>query len=232
MRDEVTRLAQTANNESLINDELTDSRANHYYRECVQLFNQHRFGESYSSLLKAKEYRDDTTGEAFRRLLSVKLHKLKNNKEVQEEYLTKNNELNIEIEKLKEQIHQKEADIAENEVLQLKSKVEIDELYKDIDLKERAERNSTAQLQLAERKNKELAHENANLQKMMSDLSSKQLQEVAINEQNKEKVTSTTRENDELKNALSRWKHLTFYLAGLLIAILIITLLTVIIQLN
>ena len=40
VRDEVIRLAQTANNESLINDELTDSRADHYYRECMQLLDK------------------------------------------------------------------------------------------------------------------------------------------------------------------------------------------------
>ncbi|SFM77791.1 UvrD-like helicase C-terminal domain-containing protein [Flavobacterium succinicans] len=81
VREEVINLSQNSNNEQIITDELTNSQANYYYKECIIDFNNSNYGNSYDNLNKALQFRNDTLKPVFKRLLTFKLNNIKNKSE-------------------------------------------------------------------------------------------------------------------------------------------------------
>jgi len=148
VRDEVIRLSETANNEAAIQEELSDSQANHFYKECLKEFDANHFDVAYDNLLKAKVLRDDTLKPFFRRVLSIKLHqlKLKNAKFTDIEKI--NTKLAFKIDQLNEKIHDKVLKIKEISKELADMQKEMENMYRLVDIKEREERNAASQLQL------------------------------------------------------------------------------------
>ena len=148
VRDEVIRLSETANNEAAIQEELSDSQANHFYKECLKEFDANHFDVAYDNLLKAKVLRDDTLKPFFRRVLSIKLHqlKLKNAKFTDIEKF--NTKLAFKIDQLNEKIHDKVLKIKEISKELADMQKEMENMYRLVDIKEREERNAASQLQL------------------------------------------------------------------------------------
>jgi hypothetical protein len=147
VRDEVIRLSQTANNESAINDELSDSQANFYYKECIKEFDNNNFVLAYDNLIKAKAFRDDTLKPIFKRFLSYKLNQLKfkNNKF---KNLEKTNiKLASEIVQLNEKLNAKDLQLKEISKELSETQKEMENLYRVVDVKERQERATASQLQ-------------------------------------------------------------------------------------
>ena len=107
VRDEVIRLSQTANNEQVITDELTNSQANFYYNESLKEFDNNNFGSAYDSLLKAFEFRNDLRNPKLKRFISYKLNQLKNKKGKADEVEKKLIQYESEIEKLNSSLDKK-----------------------------------------------------------------------------------------------------------------------------
>ena len=222
VRDEVIKLSQTANNEVAINSELSDSQANYFYRECLKEFDNNNFELAYDNLIKAKEFRDDTLKPIFKRFLSIKLHQLKfkNNKF---KSLEKNNtNLLSEIKLLNEKIYVKDLKIKEITDEYSATQMEIDNLYKHVDVKEREERNAVIQLQLNK---KELA-----AQKEQANLAVYSNNENLIRIENANLTIANLQEEKKyLKNEISNWKKYTVIAVVSIFIVLIFLLLKLVI---
>ncbi len=217
VRDEVIRLAQTANNETAINHELSDSQANYYYKDCIKEFDNNNFELAYDNLLKAMEFRDDTLQPFFKRFLSIKLNQLKfkNDK-------FKNLEKSIskhasDIAKLNEKLKTKDLKIKELANELSANQKEFEGLYKVVDLKEREERNAASQLQSSK---KELAlreeHSNKATQTNTENL-------IRLDNAN-QTITNLLEEKKELKTEISNWKKYTVIAVVALFIILVLLL--------
>ena len=148
VRDEVIRLSETANNEAAIQEELSDSQANHFYKECLKEFDANHFDVAYDNLLKAKVLRDDTLKPFFRRVLSIKLHQLKSKNAKFTDIEKFNTKLAFKIDQLNEKIHDKVLKIKEISKELADMQKEMENMYRLVDIKEREERNAASQLQL------------------------------------------------------------------------------------
>ena len=148
VRDEVIRLSETANNEAAIQEELSDSQANHFYKECLKEFDANHFDVAYDNLLKAKVLRDDTLKPFFRRVLSIKLHQLKSKNAKFTDIEKINTKLAFKIDQLNEKIHDKVLKIKEISKELADMQKEMENMYRLVDIKEREERNAASQLQL------------------------------------------------------------------------------------
>jgi len=223
VRNEVIKLAQTANNEVAISSELSDGQANYFYRECLKEFDNNNFELSYNNLIKAMEFRDDTLKPIFKRFLSVKLNQLKfkNNKF---KNLEKNNsKLVSEIKLLNETIYAKDLKI--NEMLEevAVTRQEIDNLYKHVDIKEREERNAVIQLQLNK---KELTS-----QKEQAYLAIQSNNENLIRIENSNlTISNLQEEKKDLKIEISNWKKYTVISVVAIFLVLVLLLLKLVIN--
>jgi len=148
VRDEVIRLSETANNEKAIDEELSDSRANHYYGECIKEFNVNNFEAAYDNLVKAMELRDDTLKPIFKRFLTIKLQQLKSRNAKSRDAEKNNSKLITTIDQLNDKIHAKQLKVKELSKEVTDSQKEMENLYRLVDIKEREERTAAAQLQL------------------------------------------------------------------------------------
>jgi len=147
VRDEVIRLSKTANNETAIQDELSDSQANYYYRECLKEFDTNNFESAYDNLIKAKEFRDDTLKPVFKRFLTIKLNQLKCKNAKSPDVGKSDSKLTVHIEHLNEKMQTKQLSIEELSKELSENQKEMENLYRLVDIKEREERNTAAQLQ-------------------------------------------------------------------------------------
>ena len=148
VRDEVIRLSETANNEKAIDEELSDSRANHYYGECIKEFNVNNFEAAYDNLVKARELRDDTLKPLFKRFLTIKLQQLKSRNAKSRDAEKNNSKLATTIDQLNDKIRAKQLKVKELSKEVTDSQKEMENLYRLVDIKEREERTAAAQLQL------------------------------------------------------------------------------------
>ncbi|MDD4970091.1 MAG: DEAD/DEAH box helicase [Paludibacter sp.] len=217
VRDEVIRLSETANNESAIDQELSDSQANHYYRECLKEFDKNNFETAYDNLMKAKAFRDDTLKPIFKRFLALKLNQLKSRNAKFKEPDKNYSKLETLIDQLNGKIQTKQIKIKELTKELSDNQKEMETLYRLVDRKEREERTAAAQLQ---QKQQELTAQleaatvvtqanNENLIRLEHATETiKTLQEQAANQ----------------KSEISNWKKYTGYTAIILL-ISIITLL-------
>jgi len=217
VRDEVIRLAETANNETAIRDELSDSQANHYYRESLKEFDSNNFELAYDHLVKAIEFRDDTSKPVFKRFLTFKLNQLKFRNSKNKGIEKANSKFESVIEQLNEKISGKQLKIKELSKELSAIQKEMDNLYRLVDIKEREERTASAQLQL---KQTELT-----VQKEAMNVSAQTNNENLIRlESAVEKINSLQEKVQSLKLETSNWKKYTGYMAIVLIVILIIIL--------
>jgi len=213
VRDEVIRLAETANNEKAIREELSDSRANHYYRECVKEFDANKFESAYDNLVKAMEFRDDTLKPLFKRFLTFKLNHLKSRNSISKEVENNNSKLTTIIEQLNEKVHGKQLKIKELSKVLTENQKEMENLYRLVDIKEREERTAAARLQQKE-------HE-LTAQKEETNLAIRANNENLIWMENADKTIKALQEQtSQLKSELSGWKKYTGY-AAIIIFILI-----------
>jgi len=214
VREEVIRLAETANNETAIQEELSDSRANHYYRECVKEFDANRYTSAYENLLKAIELRDDTSTPVFKRFLTFKLNQLKSKKAKNKEVDKAGSKLAATIEQLNDKLLGKQLKLKELSTQLSDTQKEMDNLYRLVDIKERAERVAASQLQL---KQQELT-----AQKEAMDVAVRSYNENYIRMENAAETIKTLREQTQnLKSELSGWKKYTLYAAIILLGIII-----------
>ena len=214
VREEVIRLAETANNETAIQEELSDSRANHYYRECVKEFDANRYTSAYENLLKAIELRDDTSTPVFKRFLTFKLNQLKSKKAKNKEVDKAGSKLAATIEQLNDKLLGKQLKLKELSTQLSDTQKEMDTLYRLVDIKERAERVAASQLQL---KQQELT-----AQKEAMDVAVRSYNENYIRMENAAETIKTLREQTQnLKSELSGWKKYTLYAAIILLGIII-----------
>jgi len=217
VRDEVIRLAETANNETAIRDELSDSQANHYYRESLKEFDSNNFELAYDHLVKAIEFRDDTSKPVFKRFLTFKLNQLKFRNSKNKGIEKANSKFESVIEQLNEKISGKQLKIKELSKELSAIQKEMDNLYRLVDIKEREERTASAQLQL---KQTELT-----VQKEAMNVSAQTNNENLIRlESAVEKINTLQEKVQSLKLETSNWKKYTGYMAIVLIVILIIIL--------
>jgi hypothetical protein len=202
VRDEVIRLSQTANNESAINDELSDSQANFYYKDCVKEFDNNNFELAYDNLIKAKAFRDDTLKPIFKRLLSFKLNQLKFRNNKFKNLEKANAKLAVEIEQLNEKLHAKGLQLKEMSKELSETQKEIENLYRVVDVKERQERTTASQLQVSL---KELA-----VQKEQTTVTTQINYENLIRLENaNQTIVNLQEEKQTLKSEISNWKRYT-----------------------
>lgn len=223
VRDEVIRLSQTANNEMAINDELSDSQANFYYKSCIKEFDNNNFELAYDNLIKAKEFRDDTLKPIFKRFLSFKLNQLKfkNNKFKNLEQA--NAKLASEIDHLNEKLNTKDLKIKEISKELSETQKEMENLYLVVDVKEREERSTASQLQS---NLKELA-----IQKEQTNFATQANNENLIRLENADQIiTNLQEEKKMLKSEISNWKKYTVIAVFILFVILILLIIKLIIS--
>jgi chromosome segregation ATPase len=215
VRDEVIRLSQTANNETAISNELSDSQANYYYKNCINEFDNNNFELAYDNLIKAKEFRDDTLKPIFKRFLSFKLNqlKLKNNKFKNLEKA--NSKLVSEIEQLNEKLRTKDLQLKEISKELSENQKEMENLYRVVDVKEREERSTASQLHA---NLKELA-----VQKKQTNIATQTNNENLIRIENANQITANLQEEkNNLKSEISNWKKYTVIAVITLFVILIL----------
>ena len=216
VRDEVIKLAQTANDETVINNELSDSRANYYYRECVQELGKNNFVEAYEAFIKAKGYRDDTSSILFKRLLSIKLHQLKaKNKDI-DQLDTDKKKLSVEIEKLKTKLRAKDKQIKDSSTALLELQEEMETLYRTVDSKEREERFTAGQLQIAQKEIAELKEEKSRI--VDQSETETQIRLEAANQT----IIHLQEEKKNLSSEISNWKKYTLIAVAAVFIILIL----------
>jgi len=214
VREEVIRLAETANNETAIRDELSDSRANHYYRECVKEFDANRYPSAYDNLKKAMELRDDTSTPVFKRFLTFKLNQLKSKKTKNKDSGKDASKLAATIELLNDKLLGKQIKLKELSDQLSENQKEMDTLYRLVDIKERAERVASAQLQQKE-------HE-LTAQKEAMDVAGRSNNDNYIRLENAAETINTLHEQTQnLKSELTGWKKYTLYAAIILFGIII-----------
>ncbi len=202
VRDEVIRLSQTANNESAINDELSDSQANFYYKDCVKEFDNNNFDLAYDNLIKAKAFRDDTLKPIFKRFLSFKLNQLKFRNNKFKNLEKANAKLAVEIEQQNEKLHAKGLQLKEMSKELSETQKEIENLYQVVDVKERQERTTASQLQVSL---KELA-----VQKEQTTVTNQTNNENLIRLENaNQTIVNLQEEKQTLKSEISNWKKYT-----------------------
>ena len=216
VRDEVIRLSQTANNETAINDELSDSQANFYYKDCVKEFDNNNFELAYDNLIKAKEFRDDTLKPIFKRFLSFKLNQLKFRNDKFKNLGKANDKLTSEIEQLNEKLKAKELKIKEIYTELSETQKEMENLYRVVDVKEREERTTASQLQS---NLKELT-----IQKEQTNVAIQTNNENLIRLENANlTITTLQEEKQTLKSEISNWKKFTVIaVAGFIIVLILI----------
>jgi len=220
VRDEVIRLAETANNETAIREELSDSRANYYYRECLKEFDVNNFDSAYDNLMKAMELRDDSSTPVFKRFLIFKLNQLKFRNSKHKEAEKNISRLTITIEQLNDKLQFKQLKIKEISKEVTESKKEMENLYRLVDIKEREERVVSAQLQL---KQQELT-----AQKEALTLATQANNENQIRlENNAETIKLLQEQTQNLKSELTGWKKYTGYIAIIMVVIIITILIKV-----
>jgi len=223
VRDEVIRLSQTANNETAISNELSDSQANYYYKNCINEFDNNNFELAYDNLIKAKEFRDDTLKPIFKRFLSFKLNqlKLKNNKFKNLEKA--NSKLVSEIEQLNEKLRTKDLQLKEISKELSENQKEMENLYRVVDVKEREERSTASQLHA---NLKELA-----VQKEQTNIATQTNNENLIRIENANQITANLQEEkNNLKSEISNWKKYTVIAVITLFVILILLIIKLVIS--
>lgn len=214
VRDEVIRLAETANNETAIHEELSDSQANYYYRKCLEEFDSNNFESAYIHLIKALEFRDDTLKPLFKRFLTFKLNQLKNRNAKFKDVEKNNSKLASNIDQLNEKIQTKQLKIKELSKELSGIQKEMENLYRLVDIKEREERNTAAQLQLKQ-------HE-LTLQKEATNIATQTNNENLIRLENAtETIKNLQQQANNLKSEISSWKQYTAYTAIILFIIII-----------
>jgi PIF1-like helicase len=215
VRDEVIRLSQTANNESAINNELSDSQANFYYKDCIKEFDNNNFELAYDNLIKAKEFRDDTLKPIFKRFLTYKLNQLKFKNNKFKNLEKANAKLASEIEQLNEKLNTKELKIKEISKELSETQKEMENLYRVVDVKEREERTTASQLQA---NLKELV-----VQKEQTNVATQTNNENLIRLENANQIISNLQEDKlTLKSEISNWKKYTVIAVIALFLILIL----------
>ena len=218
VRDEVIRLSQTANNETAINNELSDSQANFYYKDSIKEFDNNNFELAYDNLIKAKEFRDDTLKPIFKRFLSFKLNQLKFKNDKFKNLEKANVKLASEIEQLNENLKAKEIKIKEISTELSEAQKELENLYRVVDLKEREERNTASQLQA---NLKELS-----TQKEQTNLATQTNNENLIRLENaNQTIANLQEEKKTMKSEISNWKK---YTAIAVVALFIIMILLIV----
>jgi len=223
VRDEVIRLSQTANNEMAINDELSDSQANFYYKDCIKEFDNNNFELAYDNLIKAKEFRDDTLKPIFKRFLSFKLNQLKFKNDKFKNLEKANAKLVSEIEKLNEKLSSKDHQIKEISKELSETQKEMENLYRVVDVKEREERSTASQLQA---NLKELA-----IQKEQTNMATQTNNENLIRLENaNQTIANLQEEKKTLKSEISNWKKYTVIAVVALFLILILLIVKLIIS--
>jgi len=202
VRDEVIRISQTANNETAINDELSDSQANHYYKESIKYFDNLNFDLAYDNLIKAKTFRDDTLNPLFKRFLLSKLNPLKFNNNKFKNLEKANVKLATEIEQINDKLKTKKIQLKEISKELFENQKEMEKLYQLVDIKEREERTTASQLQA---NIKELT-----AQKEQSKAASQTNNENLIHLQNANQTIANLQEEKKiLKSEISNWKKYT-----------------------
>ena len=223
VRDEVIRLSQTANNEIAIKDELSDSQANFYYKDCIKEFDNNNFELAYDNLIKAKEFRDDTLKPIFKRFLSFKLNQLKFKNDKFKNLEKANAKLVSEIEKLNEKLSSKDHQIKEISKELSETQKEMENLYRVVDVKEREERSTASQLQA---NLKELA-----IQKEQTNMATQTNNENLIRLENaNQTIANLQEEKKTLKSEISNWKKYTVIAVVALFLILILLIVKLIIS--
>jgi len=214
VREEVIRLAETSNNEKAIHQELSDSRANHYYKECVKAFDANNFEASYDNLVRAMEFRDDTLKPIFKRFLTIKLNQLKSKNAKNKVVEKSNSKLVATIEQLNDKLLGKQLNIKELSNQLSENQKEMENLYGLVDRKEREERTAVARLQQKERE--------LTAQKEAINLVTRENNENLIRlENNVETIKTLKGQATQLKSELSDWKKYTGYAAIVLLGIII-----------
>ena len=216
VRDEVIRLSQTANNESAIKNELSDSQANFYYKECVKEFDNNNFELAYDNLIKAKEFRDDTLTPIFKRILSFKLNQLKSKNNKFKNLEKANAKLASEIKQLNEKLITKDLQLKEISKELSENQKEMESLYRVVDVKEREERTTASQLQA---NLKELT-----IQKKQTIVAAQTNNENLIRLENANlTITTLQEEKQTLKSEISNWKKYTVIaVVGFIIVLILI----------
>lgn len=223
VRDEVIRLSQTANNEMAINDELSDSQANFYYKDCIKEFDNNNFELAYDNLIKAKEFRDDTLKPIFKRFLSFKLNQLKFKNDKFKNLEKANAKLASEIEQLNEKLSSKDLQIKEISKELSETQKEMENLYRVVDVKEREERSTASQLQA---NLKELA-----IQKEQTNVATQTNNENLIRLENANQITANLQEEKKTLNSeITNWKKYTVIAVVALFVILILLIVKLIIS--
>lgn len=217
VRDEVLKLSETANNEKLISDELTDGQANYYYKESLCEFDKSNFRLAFENLNKAFEFRNDLNKTYFKRLLGLKLQRLKSNNDKYKtlEKLISTKDINIET--LTKSISEKDAIIDKlNEELLNKSN-QLSEL-----------KNYSFEL---ESETKHLKLHNQDLCSQIEELDNLNKSLNIINSENNIRLENAIKRfndshdlNNELKAEIKSWKKYTL-IAGLIICIIVFILL-------
>jgi len=220
VREEVIRLAETANNETAIQEELSDSRANYYYRECLKEFDVNNFDSAYDNLMKAMELRDDTSTPVFKRFLIFKLNQLKFRNSKHKDFEKNISRLTTTIEQLNDKLQFKQQKIKEISKEVTESKKEMENLYRLVDIKEREERVVSAQLQL---KQQELI-----AQKEATTIAVRTNDDNLIRQENAaETIKMLQEQTQSLKSEVSNWKKYTGYMAIIMVVIIITILIKV-----
>ena len=215
VREEVVRLSETANNEQAIDEELSDSRANFYYKESLREFDSGKFDKAYENLLKARELRDDTNKPLFKRFLSVRLTQLKSKGPKSPD--KNNTRLTTELKLLNEKINAKEIRTKELTRELTDTQREMENLYRLVDIKEREERSTASRLQ---KKQTELL-----AQKELLTQTNQANKENQIRLENASlTITGLEKKEIELGTEVATWKKYTKIAIGTLFVILIMLL--------
>lgn len=215
VREEVIRLSQNSNNEQIISDELADSQANYYYKECITDFNNSNYGNSFDNLNRALQFRNDTLKPIFKRFLIFKLKNIKNNSE---KFLNLEKQISTHLNNIvdfKSQIKSLETSF---KILTKKNENLIDEN----ELNKNTINSNTTQISKLENENKKLKSEKKNLLE-------KHNLEIKHNLENKIrletsieyiiKLESITKEH---KKEISNWKKISLISVVVIFIILII----------
>jgi len=217
VREEVVRLSETANNEQAIDEELSDSRANYYYKESLREFDLGNFEKAYDNLLKAREIRDDTDKPVFKRFLSFRLNQLKTKGGKAKSPEKNNSRLTAELKLLIEKTNSGDIRIKELTKELTETQGEMENLYRLVDIKEREERNTASQLQ--KKQNELLA------QKELLTVANQTNKENQIRLENaNQTITGLEKKETELGAEVATWKKYTKIAIGTLFVILILLL--------
>jgi len=214
VRDEVIRLAETANNETAINEVLSDSQADYYYKECVKEFDRNNFESAYENLMKAIKFRDDTLTPVFKRFLNFKLHQLKTKKTKTKDAEKASSKLASTIEQLNDKLLGKELKLKELSKELSENQKEMENLYRLVDIKEREERTAAAQLQLKQ-------HEMTVQKEAMYEIDQTNNENLFLLENANNIIKKLQEQAKNLKSEISRWKKYALYIAIILFIIIL-----------